>query len=46
MTIKVDNLANSTQRVIENGGALIYEEFNRNLVCDNSREAFFYLTDG
>lgn len=43
-TILVDDIKSSTQKIIENGGKLISEEFDRNLLCDNSNEAFFYIT--
>jgi predicted enzyme related to lactoylglutathione lyase len=44
-TIKVDDLKISTKDIINNGGKLISKEINRNLLFDNSGEAFFYIAE-
>jgi len=42
-TILVDNLKECIKQIIKQGGSLISEEENRNLMTDNSGEAFFYV---
>jgi len=44
-TIQVKNLASTTQAILDNGGDLILREEGRNLMCDNSGEAFFYVRE-
>lgn len=44
-TILVDNLIKTTQLILQNKGKLITEEENRNLMSDNSNEAFFYIEE-
>lgn len=42
-TIFIDNLKQYAKQIINEGGSLISEEENRNLMTDNSGEAFFYI---
>jgi len=42
-TILVDDLKACTSKIVNHGGSLISEEENRNLMADNSGEAFFYV---
>lgn len=42
-TILVDNLDATTKHIIEKNGHLIMSESNKNLMSDNSGEAFFYI---
>lgn len=42
-TIMVDDLKESTQLVKDNNGYQVMSEEGRNLMTDNSREAFFYI---
>jgi len=42
-SILVDNLEATTKTIIENGGQVIVNEEGRNMMSDNSEEAFFYL---
>lgn len=44
-TIEVSNLDQCTQHIIDNKGSLILKENNRNLMADNSGEAFFYIQE-
>lgn len=44
-TIQVDDLTATTKRILENGGSIVAEEFDRNLMTDNSGEAFFYIRE-
>lgn len=45
MTFIVQNLAVTTDLIIANGGTLITKEKTRNLMTDNSGEAFFYIEE-
>jgi len=44
-TILVDNLEKKTQCILDNDGFLIAKEAGRNLMSDNSNEAFFYIQE-
>jgi len=44
-TILVDALHASTELIIKNGGSIIMEEDGKNLMTDNSGEAFFYIQE-
>lgn len=41
----VNDLASVTDQIIKSGGLLISEEGSRNLMTDNSHEAFFYIQE-
>jgi predicted enzyme related to lactoylglutathione lyase len=41
----VTNLKESLNLVIQNGGSVVFDEGHRILVTDNSRQAFFYITE-
>jgi len=42
-TILVNELQNTTQSILLHGGSLISQEGHKNLMTDNSGEAFFYI---
>ena len=42
-TFAVDNLNSAKDRVIDNGGGVVYEEAHRIMLHDDSEEAFFFM---
>lgn len=45
ITILVDKISVTTQKILKEGGSIISQEGHRNLMVDNSNEAFFYIQE-